>query len=75
MELRSNTETLIGLHSLAKEFQSSCDAIILSRLSTCTSQFKFNEKWAEDMLDSTKQVSGLVLVPLLHYIKALTKLS
>lgn len=75
MELRSNTETLIGLHSLAKGFQSSHDNMILSRLSTCTSQFKFNKSWAEDMLDSTKQVSGLVLVRFLYCMKVATNFS
>lgn len=65
--LRSDTETLLGLQSLGLTYRGQGDVMLHHELATCVSQFRINQKWAEDMLDRAKQASSLMTV--LFYAK------
>lgn len=64
--LRSDREILLGLQSLGMASGSPGDAMLHHELSTCMSQFRMDQEWAEDMLDRAKQVSNLVCPPSLR---------
>ena len=67
--LRSNIETLLGLQSLSLAYHKPEDVMLYHELATCVSQFRMNQKWAEDMLDRAKQVSSLVCFPSTRLLK------